>query len=714
MKKILFILFIIFKFILSAEEITKPKIGLVLSGGGAKGFAHIGVLKILEEKKIPIDYIVGTSMGSIIGALYAMGYSAEELEKIVTETDWDSYLNDNHDRKNLPIEEKIYEERYIVSFNLENWKLKLPKGIISGQKIELLFNDLTWNAHNINDFSKLPISFASVATDFETGEVVVFDKGYLAEAIRASMSIPGVFTPYKIGNKSYIDGMMTANFPVDTAKKMGADIIIGVNVGGELQNQEEAESILDILHQSLAYIGKTNTDYQKKMVDILIEPDTKDFENLNFNKTDEIIKKGYEAGIQKKDELSKYSNEEKYNYIKSKKLPVLNSVFIRNIEIKGIGEKQKKYVLKILDIKTPDFVEKKYIDEKIEKLLRSRFFGKVNYSLQNEILKINITTDKKNELRTSFRFDRETKASILFNLTLRNFSEKSNKTIMELKLGNNNSFELLNYYYTGFYKRMGIVSSLIAGEYNNIYSYNDDGDRIMGYDIKEINASTMLGYSFTQYDFLGIGYGHEIGEVNPVIKLDDYEKLDYNFGYIFLKGIYDNIDRRNFSKEGTESNLMYVLNRECFNNESNYSILKLNFKKVIPINKKISIENKIDMGVSFGDITILTDTISLGGTNENSTTISFYGLKDNQIGSKNIICYKIGAQYEYRKNRYIVSNINYAIYDDELNEIFKDNNYVIGGSFGIGAITPMGPLELIWHKSNKNEGLFYFNIGYKF
>ncbi|NLK62713.1 MAG: patatin-like phospholipase family protein [Fusobacteria bacterium] len=717
MKKIILLFLFILNIVVFSNIISKenePKIGLVLSGGGAKGFAHIGVIKVLEENNIPVDYIVGTSVGSIVGALYAIGYDYNELKKIAVDTDWDYYLSNGYDRKKMPIEEKIYEEKFIYSFDVENSKLKLPKGILNGQKVELLFNDFMWCAHDIKDFSKFPISFASVATDFETGEVKVFNSGNLYETVRASMSIPGVFTPYKIGDRIYVDGMMASNFPVDVAKDMGADIIIGVNVGGDLKNESEAESIVDILNQSLGYIGKNNTDYQKELVDILIEPDTRHYPNLDFNIADDIIEKGYEAALLKLEELKKYSNDIKYDKIRDKKLIRKERVFVRNIVIHGLEEKNHKSIIKILDITTPNVVHKDFIDNKIEKLIKSRFFGKVTYSIDNEILNINITKDKRNELRASFRYDTDDKSSVLFNLTLRDFSEKSNKATLELKLGNENYFEIKNHYYTGFDRKFGVINILNVSEQNNVYIYDNKGKKEMSYDLQEIKYTALLGYSFKNHNFFGIGYSHQFGNIEPLIKISDYKKENYHYGSLFFMGIHDSLDRKDFSKNGNYIDLNYVLKKISYNDDLDYSYMYFTGKKVKSITKRAVLNNEFDMGLNFGNKLLFIDKVSFGGLSEYKTNIKFYGLNNSQISSKNIMVYKLGTQYEYKKNRYFLGYINYGIYNEKFSKILSNENRVIGGAIGYGADTLMGPIELLLHKSSKNDLEFYFSIGYNF
>ena len=212
---------------------TDVKVGLVLSGGGAKGYAHVGVLKVLEENGIRVDYIAGTSMGAIIGALYASGYSAKELDSLLRVHDFSTFTTDEVPRDAYSFYQKENKGKYAISLPINKWKIGLPKSISKGQNISNLFSQLTEHVHHVEDFSKLPIPFFCIATDLETGEEVVLDHGFLPEAIRASSSIPSVYSPVEIDGRMLVDGGIVDNYPIELLKAKEVDYIIGVNVQGK-------------------------------------------------------------------------------------------------------------------------------------------------------------------------------------------------------------------------------------------------------------------------------------------------------------------------------------------------------------------------------------------------------------------------------------------------------------------------------------------------
>ncbi|MBN2172813.1 MAG: patatin-like phospholipase family protein, partial [Bacteroidales bacterium] len=280
----------------SRKSTDHPKIGLVLSGGGAKGIAHIGILKALEKEGLRPDFITGTSMGSIIGGLYSLGYTANQLDSIIRSVNWDMVLSNNVPLNLIAYEEKEYYNRYLFDFPFEDGKLKLPSGLIEGQALSELLQRFTWPANKYDSFDDFPIPFRCVATDVSTGQPIVFDSGSLAKAIRSSMAIPTAFTAVDLDNTMVVDGGVVDNFPVDIARQMGADFIIGVNVGDGLKPAKELSGMSDILFQVSMIPSLIKTDDQISQCNIYIKPDLKDNGTASFSNYSEILQLGDTAG----------------------------------------------------------------------------------------------------------------------------------------------------------------------------------------------------------------------------------------------------------------------------------------------------------------------------------------------------------------------------------------------------------------------------------
>src|SRR5215472_14442107 len=291
---------------------TSPRIGLALSGGGARGIAHVGVLKVLEEIRVPISCVTGTSMGAIVGATFAAGRTPEEMEKIVLGADWDEVFRDKPPRDEIAVRRKVddYKTLFAPEFGVKDGGLALPKGVLAGVSIESFFRKLSTPSFGINDFSKLPIPFLAVATDIETGEQVVLDHGSLAQVMRASMSVPGAMAPVEIDGRLLVDGFITNNLPIDQARKLCADVIIAVNIGTPPLKRSEITSALSVVAQLSNFLGKDNVDKQLKSLtdkDVLITPDLGDISPGKFDRSADAIRIGEEATRAVEDKLGRYS-----------------------------------------------------------------------------------------------------------------------------------------------------------------------------------------------------------------------------------------------------------------------------------------------------------------------------------------------------------------------------------------------------------------------
>ncbi|MGD9899817.1 MAG: patatin-like phospholipase family protein [Calditrichaceae bacterium] len=354
MKRIIFILLhFVIVFCSQAAE-GRPKIGLVLAGGGARGFAHIGTLKMIDSLEIPIDYIAGTSMGGIMGALNSIGYSGKEIEKIAIESDWMEYLSDKPSRKNLPYLQKKDDGIYQIEFGLKGFTPVVPSGVINGQKISLFFSSLTVPVESINDFNELPIPFRCIAVDLLTGNEVILNRGSLSRAMRATMSIPSVFSPVPWGDSLLIDGGLLNNLPVDVVRDMGAEIVIAVNVGTPLRKRGDLNSLLQILDQSINIPGFQKEKENISKTDILITPGLDGFTSADFEteRVKEIIKIGDEAAS----DLKILLIELKKKHFAQQDMsidPLIHSeeeLYIQSISFVGQSSLPFKYISELLNL----------------------------------------------------------------------------------------------------------------------------------------------------------------------------------------------------------------------------------------------------------------------------------------------------------------------------------------------------------------------------
>jgi len=383
--KVAVTLFILLTHHAIAAQSSLPQIGLVLSGGAARGFAHIGTLKMLDSLQIPVDYIVGTSMGGIIGALYAMGYSGSEIEKMAHNMNWSELFTDKPPREYSPYLQKKDDGKFQIELGLEKFKPIVPGGLISGQKVSLLISCLTTPVGTITNFNDLPIPFRCIGVDLITGKEVVLKSGSLAKAMRATMSIPTVFSPVEWGDSLLIDGGVLNNFPADVAKQMGADILIGVNVGTPLKPKNELQSIISILDQTMIITDYVRQQTNMALCDVVVIPDLTGYTTADFEqqKVMEIINRGDVAAQKYKDQLIQ---------LKEKYLTAANQFFdndttqnkrqyIHSIKINGSASITSDDFLKLLHCKPGDVYNAVFLKRKILKLQTIGRFEKLDVEI---------------------------------------------------------------------------------------------------------------------------------------------------------------------------------------------------------------------------------------------------------------------------------------------------------------------------------------------
>ena len=382
MKKlsIIFILLLSSFSLFAQSQYKRPKIGLVLSGGGAKGFAHIGVLKVLEEAGIQIDYIGGTSMGAVIGGLYASGYTATQIDSIFQKTNFDELINDYIPRASKNFYEKRNDELYAFVLPFNKFRVGIPEALSKGMYNFNLLTRLTRNVKDVKDFNQLPIPFLCIATDIESGEQVLLNKGNLAQAMLASSAFPSLFSPVEIDGKLLIDGGVVNNYPVDEVLKLGADIIIGVDVQDGLKDRTLLRDATKILVQisNLNMIDRMRENVKKTT--FYIKPDIKEYGVISFDKGREIITKGEEATFAIYEKLKKLVPENNA-YHKPKLQIVSDSIFVSEVKVNELKNFTKAYVKGKLRFKEGTKITNEKLQSGINNIKATQNFSAINYTL---------------------------------------------------------------------------------------------------------------------------------------------------------------------------------------------------------------------------------------------------------------------------------------------------------------------------------------------
>jgi NTE family protein len=367
---------------------TPPRIALALSGGGARGIAHVGVLKALEEMRIPIACITGTSMGSIVAGAYAVGRSPAEIEQMVLATNWDDIFRDNPPRKEISIRRKIddFKTLFAPEFGVKNGGLTLPKGVIAGVSIESFLRVVAQPAIGTTDFDKLPIPYRAVATDLETGEAVVLSHGDVAEAMRASMSVPGAIAPVSMDGHLLVDGMIANNLPIDQARQLCGDVVIAVNIGTPPLKRDEITSALAVVNQMMAFLGKQTVDEQLKRMgphDVLITPDLGDISVANYNRGKDAIRIGEEATRKMAASLSRYSlAPDQYAALRAKQ--VKSAVVLApvdEIRFEGLNRTNPEVLRGLVETKPGEPLDQEKIGADLQRIYGRGDFDSVDYRI---------------------------------------------------------------------------------------------------------------------------------------------------------------------------------------------------------------------------------------------------------------------------------------------------------------------------------------------
>ncbi|MCA1742118.1 MAG: patatin-like phospholipase family protein, partial [Bacteroidales bacterium] len=361
----------------------RPKLGLALSGGGAKGLAHLGVIKVMEEAGLKPDYITGVSMGSIVGGLYALGYSPDSIAIMFRTYNWEDALSDRIPENKIIFLEKRHYFNSLISLPITRTAIKIPAGLINGQLIESALNHYFWPAAHISDFSELPVPYLCLATDMLSSKKVISRGGYLPDAIRASISIPSIFTPVKTDTAVLVDGGVLRNYAVTELREMGADIVIGSYVGFRGATEEDLESVQGILKQIGFLTSLADYETQKRLSDIMVEPDLKDYSTMSYGNVDSIIARGYREALKYKDRFIRLADSLDAMGLREKVTPLPGVMYYQFDTIRVVGNNivSDEQITGVLDIVPLQPVDRDLLAERIELLYGKGWFEKVKYRI---------------------------------------------------------------------------------------------------------------------------------------------------------------------------------------------------------------------------------------------------------------------------------------------------------------------------------------------
>ena len=713
----------------TSDSLSRPKVGLVLSGGGAKGFAHIGVLKVIEEAGLPIDYIGGTSMGSIIGGLYSIGYSPKMMQQIVEEQNWDAIMSDAIPQKYISIDDKMHDRHYLATFPLRNKKIQMKSSIYDGEMINLLLARFTSPVYKIRNYDELSVPFLCVAADLESSDAYEMTKGNLQRSIRASMSIPFYFSPVEVDGRLLIDGGLRNNFPVPNVRQKGVDIIIGVDVQRDFHKKDELNSMSTIMDQIILMADIDAYKRAKEDVDVYIKPNLAQYGMMDFNHYDSIIALGERAAREKLPQLKRLADS--INNISDYKrerpdIKPLDTVYVVSLKIDGVGEENTSFIRKSFAKHYPTTMSLKDIETSIMRICATGYYKNIWYEFRPAAKGVNLVLhcEEKEEETVSIaaHYDTDYGIGILTNITFKNvlnFPKRSTLSA-DINIAEDPYFKLRLHSNISQKFKYGTdlsVISLFMNQYdddviNNSYSIQDNKLDLFMEFMPNLERQLRAG--------VVANYVHLRDNLIHVVDSDDYDFITY----AYLNYHIDNEDSPTFVSRGWKLNvngkyILPVIKLEDGSRMRNSLVLRCDLDGAIAVGDKNSLKLGAALGMSIGKNEPPTVyKFFLGGQSYMKyfdNIISFDGLKFTQLYGNHIALGKISWQYNFYKNVYVIAKLNGGYIANSYDAWFVDDNFVLGCGLTLGLETMAGPVEFSVMGSNRCSGLVgFFNLGYWF
>jgi len=567
----------------------RPRIGLVLGGGGARGAAHIGVLKELERQRIPIDAIAGTSMGAIIGALYASGRTPAELEDIVTTLDWADAMSDTPSREHLSFRRKLDDERYPITLELgvRDKELLLPMGVVEGQRLDLILRELTIDVSHIDNYDELPIPFRAIATDIGTGMPHVMGRGDLAQSIRASMSVPAIFAPVELDGRLLVDGGIAANLPVDVMREMDVDIIIAVDVEFPLYPVDELTSAVKISEQMLTILMRRDTLRQIELLaddDILIRPELGTFDSGNFAKTPETIGPGVQAALAVSDQLAEVALDEQQfaQHLAQRVEPEPISTDLAFVRVVSDGGLSSAMLESHLDMEAGDPVDTIQLANAAEDLYGLNLYEQVSYKLVEEGGQMGVEFNARrksygpNVLKFAVSLENDFEGSTAFNvgtrLTRTSINARGAEWQTDLQLGTD---PLL---ISEFYQPLSAGSRLFVApridlRQRNLHTFVGE-DAVARYRINESELAIDLGTHIGSIGEFRVGGYRGAGRARVKVGDPTLQNAEFDTGGILTRLRFDTRDDAQFPRSGIRADLKWNLSLPDFGADERFDTVE--------------------------------------------------------------------------------------------------------------------------------------------
>ncbi|MBL8266143.1 patatin-like phospholipase family protein [Steroidobacter sp.] len=550
----------------SAEQ-ARPRIGLVLSGGGARGAAHVGVLKVLDEMRIPVDAIAGTSMGAVVGGMYASGMPVADIEKLLRSVNWEDAFRDRPPREELGFRRKQDDREFLVRYALgvTDKGFVLPRGLVQGQKLEQVLRGASLPVAAIQSFDRLPIPFRAVATDLESGEAVIMDSGDLVTAMRASMSAPGVFAPVERDGKLLVDGGLTENLPVEIARAMQVDVLIVVDVSFPLYASEDLTSPIEVTNQAFAILIRGRTRQQRALLgpnDIVIEPPLGRFPSADFGRVPQALRAGETGARDVAESLQKLalSPDDYVRYLATRNP---RDGTLPTIEFVRADPRSKEYDA-LVKATMDNLVGKPMDADRVRTQLSSLYaldrFESIDYNLIEEDGRAGLELDLRrkswgpNYVRVGLNLEDNFEGTSRYNAALRFISTELNplgaEWLTDIQIGNNPKF------FTEFYQPLSLASRYFVApsidfEERSVFQLQNR-DLLAEYRVRTLQGGLDVGREISNWGELRLGMRRGTGRARVLIGDPTLPVAEFDRGGYFARFSYDRLDSIFFPRHGQQ------------------------------------------------------------------------------------------------------------------------------------------------------------------
>jgi NTE family protein len=700
----------------------RAKIGLVLAGGGAKGAAHVGVLKVLEEMRIPIDYVAGTSMGSIVGGLYASGMRPQDIEREINQIDWKDVFVDEPYREDRSFRRKSDDFFYLFpakpGFN--DGKVELPLAYVHGQKFDLQLNRLTQGVSQIKDFDQLPIPYRAVATDLETGKEVVLKSGNLARSLRASMAVPGAFDPVLIDDRLLVDGGLANNIPVSVARAMGADIIIVSDLGSDLLTREQITSGLAVAGQMVNFLFALNSQAQLASLgpqDVHIVSKLGDIGAGSFDRITEAMPIGEQAARQAADALRRYAiSEAEFNrHLVARGQPKADSPTVAYVRIDNQSKVSDEVITSHVSVTPGEPLDIAKLEGDIQKIYGLEIFESVRYELVREGDKTGVIIEAKERpwgpgylqagLITSSNFE----GDAAFRFGMAYTKTAINPLNGEFRVGGQVGDEPA--IFAEIFQPLDpaaryFVAGKTAYQSRNVNLYNDSGTRYAEANADGFSIDLAGGRQFGTWGEVRLGYRREIGEIEISTGPDTPDE-DYDTGEVYLRLTGDKLDSLYFPTKGNFARLEWRTSREDFGADTDYDQLALGYYHVYSWGKN-TLSGGLDLRTTLDDDAPIQSLYRLGGF------LNLSGYDQDRLTGQQSGVAKVIYMRRLNDLQFFKGHLGASL---ELGNVWQDkddislDDAIFAGSVFLGADTPIGPLYLGYGHNDDSEGSLYLFLG---